>query len=63
MVFSTARWSSAHRPLLAHPSQPALEVLPVEVVEADVGALDMIVIGQVVKEALQADPVGLDRLR
>ena len=25
--------------------------------------LDVIVIGQVVKEALQADPVGLDRLR
>jgi len=38
-------------------------MVPVEVVEADVGALDVIVVGQVVEEAFQADPVGLDRLR
>jgi hypothetical protein len=38
-------------------------VLPVEVVKADVDAFDVLVNGQVVKEALHADPVGLDRLR
>ena len=32
-------------------------------VEADVGAFDVLVIGQVVEEAFQADPVGLDRFR
>jgi hypothetical protein len=34
-------------------------VVPVEVVEADVGAFDVLLVGQVVQEAFQADPVGL----
>ena len=50
-------------PLVAPPGQPAFQVVPVEVVEADGGAFDVLVIGQVVKEAFQADPVGLDRFR
>ena len=37
-------------------------MLPVEVVEADLGAFDVLVLGEVVEEAFQADPVGLDRL-
>jgi hypothetical protein len=38
-------------------------VVPVDVVEGHVGAFDVLVIGQVVEEAFQADPVGLDRFR
>ena len=36
---------------------------PVDVVEGHVGAFDVLVIGQVVEEAFQADPVGLDCFR
>ena len=50
-------------PLIGHPGQPSLEVLAVEVVEADVLAFDVLGLGEVAQEALQADPVGLDRLR
>jgi hypothetical protein len=49
-------------PLVGHPGQPAFQVWPVEVGEAHVGALDVLVLGEVVQEALQADPVGLDRV-
>jgi hypothetical protein len=37
--------------LVAHPGQPAFEVVPVEVVEAHLSAFDVLVIGQVVEEA------------
>jgi hypothetical protein len=50
-------------PLVAHPGRPAFQVVPVEVVEGHVGAFDVLVIGQVVEEAFQADPVGHDRFR
>jgi hypothetical protein len=50
-------------PLVAHPGQPAFQVVPVDVVEGHVGAFDVLVIGQVVEEAFPADPVGLDRCR
>jgi len=49
-------------PLLDHPGQPGFQVLPLEVVEADVGAIDVLDTGEVVQEAFQADPVCLDRL-
>jgi len=49
--------------LLVHPGQPGLQVDPAEVLEADLGAVDALGLGQVAKEALQADPVGLDRFR
>ena len=48
-------------PLRDHPRQPGFEVLPLEVVEADLGAVDVLDAGEVVDEAFQADPVGLDR--
>ena len=50
-------------PLFGHPGQPCFEVLPVEVVEADVVGSDVLTLGEVAEEAFQADPVGLDRLR
>ena len=50
-------------PLIGHPGQPSFQVLAVEVVEADAVAFDVLVLGEVVQEALQADPVGLDRFR
>ena len=31
--------------------------------EADLGAVDVVGLGEVAQEAFQADPVGLDRLR
>ena len=50
-------------PLVVHPCQPCLEVLAVEVVEADLfGLNDVLVVGEVAEKAFQADPVGLDRL-
>jgi hypothetical protein len=48
--------------LVGHPGQPAFQVLPVEVLEVDVGALDVPVFGEVVQKAFQADPVCLDRV-
>ena len=50
-------------PLIGHPGQPSLEVLAVEVIEADVLTSDVLGLGEVVQEALQADPVGLNRFR
>ena len=43
--------------------EPAFQVWPVDVVEAHVGAVDVLVLGEVVEEAFQADPVSLDRVR
>ena len=50
-------------PLIGHPGQPSLEVLAFEVIEADVLTSDVLGLGEVVQEALQADPVGLNGFR
>ena len=50
-------------PLIGHPGQPSLEVLAVEVIEADALTSDVLGLGEVVQEALQADPVGLNGFR
>ena len=50
-------------PLIGHPGQPSFQVLAVEVIEADVLTSDVLGLGEVVQEALQADPVGLNRFR
>ena len=50
-------------PLLGHPGQPSLEMLAFEVIEADVLTSDVLGLGEVVQEALQADPVGLNGFR
>jgi hypothetical protein len=49
--------------LIGHPGQPSFQVLAVEVIEADVLASDVLGLGEVVQEALQADPVGLNGFR
>jgi hypothetical protein len=43
--------------LIGHPGQPSLEVLAFEVIEADVRTSDLLGLGEVVQEALQADPI------
>jgi hypothetical protein len=50
-------------PLIGHPGQPSFQVLAVEVIEAEVLTSDVLGLGEVVQEALQADPVGLNRFR
>ena len=45
---------------LAHPDQPLLEEPSLEVVEADVLALNLLLANEVVDEAFQADPVCFD---
>jgi hypothetical protein len=47
--------------MIGHPGQPCFEVRPVEVIEADVLALNVPGLVEVAQEAFQADPVGLDR--
>jgi hypothetical protein len=49
--------------LVGHPGQPAFQVVPFEVVEADLCTFDVVDLGQVVEEAFQADPIRLDRFR
>jgi len=50
-------------PLIGHPGPPSFQVLAIEVVETDAVAFDMLVVGEVAQEALQADPVRLNRFR
>ena len=50
-------------PLIGHPGQPSFQVLTVEVIEADAITCDVLGLGEVVQEALQADPLGLNRFR
>ena len=50
-------------PLIGHPGQPSLEVLAFEVIEADVLTSDVLGLGEVVQEALQADPICLNGFR
>ncbi|VBA62484.1 hypothetical protein LAUMK41_05875 [Mycobacterium attenuatum] len=50
-------------PLIGHPSQPSLQVWTVEVIEADVLTSDVLSLSEVVQEALQADPICLNRFR
>lgn len=49
-------------PLVDHPDQPAVEAVVPQVLEGHVGAFDALGLGAIGEEALQADPVGLDRL-
>jgi hypothetical protein len=50
-------------PLIGHPGQPSFQVCAVEVIEADVLASDVLGLGEVVQEALQADPICLNGFR
>jgi hypothetical protein len=49
--------------LIGHPGQPSFQVMAIEVVETNAVAFDMLVVGEVAQEALQADPVRLNRFR
>jgi hypothetical protein len=49
--------------LIGHPGQPSFQVLPIEVVETDAVAFDVLGLGEIAQEALQADPVRLNRFR
>jgi hypothetical protein len=50
-------------PLINHPGHPSLQVLAIEVVEADTVAFDALGLGEVAQVALQTDPICLDGLR
>lgn len=43
-----------------HPSQPGFQLLPIEMLEADLAAVNMLLLGEIPKERFQTDPVRLD---
>jgi hypothetical protein len=49
--------------LMGHPGHPSLQVLAIEVVDADTVAFDALGLGEVAQVALQTDPICLDGLR